>query len=77
MKIIPRNLLLLAAVASIVVAITAVTESETTAAGPTAADAERAVLARLADIQAAAQGLDADKVFSFVLENNAGAIAQN
>jgi ketosteroid isomerase-like protein len=77
MKIIPRNLLLLAAVASIVVAITAVTESETAPAASIPADAEKAVLARLADIQSAAQALDADKVFSFVMENNAGAIAQN
>jgi ketosteroid isomerase-like protein len=38
---------------------------------------EKAVLARLAEIQSAAQALDADKVFSFVLENDAGVLAQN
>jgi uncharacterized protein (TIGR02246 family) len=40
-------------------------------------DSQKAVLARLAQIQEAAQALDADKVFSFVLENDAGAVAQN
>jgi ketosteroid isomerase-like protein len=41
------------------------------------ADAQKAVLARLAEIQSAAQALDSDRVFSFVLENDAGALAQN
>jgi ketosteroid isomerase-like protein len=40
-------------------------------------EAQKAVLARLTEIQNAAQALDADKVFSFVLENDAGALAQN
>ncbi len=38
---------------------------------------QNAILARLAQIQTAAESLDADKVFSFVLENNEGALAQN
>ncbi len=37
----------------------------------------KAILARLAEIQNAAESLDADKVFSFVLENNEGALGQN
>lgn len=40
-------------------------------------DAQKAVLARLAEIQGAAQALDPDKVFSFVMENDTGALAQN
>jgi ketosteroid isomerase-like protein len=40
-------------------------------------DIETAILARLAEIQNAAQALDPDKVFSFVLENNKGALVQN
>ena len=40
-------------------------------------DVHKAVLARLAEIQNAAQALDPDKVFSFVLENDAGVLAQN
>jgi ketosteroid isomerase-like protein len=40
-------------------------------------DVEKTVLARLNEIQSAAQGLDADKVFSFVLENDQGALVQN
>lgn len=40
-------------------------------------EVQRAVLARLAEIQAAAEKLDPDKVFSFVMENDAGALAQN
>jgi ketosteroid isomerase-like protein len=43
----------------------------------TPAQVEKAVLARLAEIQNAAQALDPDKVFSFVLENDAGALVQN
>jgi ketosteroid isomerase-like protein len=43
----------------------------------TSADIQKAVVARLAEIQNAAQSLDPDKVFSFVLENDAGALAQN
>jgi len=43
----------------------------------TSPDVERAVLARLAEIQDAAQALDPDKVFSFVMENDNGALAQN
>jgi ketosteroid isomerase-like protein len=41
------------------------------------ADAQKAVLARLEEIQKAAQALDSDKVFSFVMENDEGALAQN
>jgi ketosteroid isomerase-like protein len=40
-------------------------------------DVQKAVLARLAEIQDAAQSLDVDKVFSFVMENDKGALAQN
>ncbi len=49
-------------------------QSSKNAASP---DIQKAVLARLAEIQAAAQALDPEKVFSFVLENDAGALAQN
>lgn len=38
---------------------------------------QQEVSARLKDIQNAAEALDPDKVFSFVLENNQGALAQN
>ena len=41
------------------------------------AEPEKAVLARLEEIQKAAQALDPDKVFSFVLENDKGALVQN
>jgi|WetSurMetagenome_2_1015567.scaffolds.fasta_scaffold171029_1 hypothetical protein len=40
-------------------------------------DIQKAVLARLAEIQNAAQALDPDKVFSYVLENDSGSLAQN
>jgi ketosteroid isomerase-like protein len=49
-------------------------QSSKSAASP---DVQKAVLARLAEIQNAAQALDADKVFSFVLDNDTGALAQN
>jgi ketosteroid isomerase-like protein len=44
---------------------------------PASPDAQKAIVARLAEIQAAAQALDPDKVFSFVMENDKGALAQN
>jgi ketosteroid isomerase-like protein len=40
-------------------------------------DPKKAVLARLAEIQSAAEALQPDKVFSFVMENDEGALAQN
>ncbi|TWT82688.1 hypothetical protein CA13_41510 [Planctomycetes bacterium CA13] len=39
--------------------------------------AEQAVQARLAEIQTAAESLDPEKVFSFVCENDKGALIQN
>jgi ketosteroid isomerase-like protein len=40
-------------------------------------EVQKAVLARLAEIQKGAEALDPEKVFSFVLENDAGVLAQN
>lgn len=39
--------------------------------------AKEAVLKRLAEIQTAAESLDSEKVFSFVLENDSGVLIQN
>lgn len=44
---------------------------------PVSRDVEKAVLTRLTEIQSAAQALDPEKVFSFVLENDKGSLAQN
>ena len=44
---------------------------------PSASSAEKQILNRLAQIQQAAEALDAEKVFSFVLENDQGALVQN
>ncbi len=44
---------------------------------PAPPDVEKAVLARLGEIQKAAEALDPDKVFSYVLENDNGALIQN
>lgn len=41
------------------------------------ADEEKAVARRLAEIQDAAQSLDPEKVFSFVMENDKGALVQD
>lgn len=66
------------ALASTFVIIAAITVSQGQSTKNSASpDVQKAVLARLADIQSAAQALDPDKVFSFVLENDAGALAQN
>ena len=66
------------AVVSALVIIAAATISQgQSGKGAAPPDVQKAVLARLAEIQNAAQALDADKVFSFVLDNDAGALAQN
>lgn len=73
----PRTILP-AALASAFVIIAAVFVSQGQSTKPPGSpDVQKAVLARLAEIQSAAQALDPDKVFSFVLENDAGALAQN
>ena len=78
MKMIPNKPTLMATAALTLVTIALVTESQTAPVGnPAQAVSEKAILARLNDIQTAAQALDADKVFSSVMENNSGAIAQN
>jgi ketosteroid isomerase-like protein len=41
------------------------------------ADVERAIRARLAEIQDAAQALDADQLFSYVAENDKGALVED
>jgi hypothetical protein len=66
-----------AALALIAVAIITITISRAQTNKTSAVPPEKAVLARLNDIQEAAQALDADKVFSFVLDNRSGALAQN
>ncbi|HWC61434.1 MAG TPA: nuclear transport factor 2 family protein [Verrucomicrobiae bacterium] len=76
MKPIPiRFFLAVAAFACVATAL--VTGSQTVAPTPKQSEVEKAILARLNEIQTAAQALDADKVFSFVMENNAGVVAQN
>lgn len=62
--------------AFVIIAAVAVSQGQSSKSS-TPPDVEKAVLARLAEIQSAAQALDPDKVFSFVLENDAGALAQN
>jgi hypothetical protein len=72
-----RKIIAVAIVSSLViVAAVAVSQGQSSksAAPP---DVKKAVLARLAEIQDAAQALDPDKVFSFVLENDSGALVQN
>jgi ketosteroid isomerase-like protein len=44
---------------------------------PTPNEVEKAIRSRLTEIQAAAEALDPDKVFSFVMENNRGSLIQN
>lgn len=44
---------------------------------PVPSDVEKAVLARLTEIQSAAQALEPYSVFSFVMENDKGALVQN
>jgi ketosteroid isomerase-like protein len=44
---------------------------------PTTNEVEKAIRSRLTEIQAAAEALDPNKVFSFVMENNQGSLIQN
>jgi ketosteroid isomerase-like protein len=62
--------------AFVIIAAAAVSQGQSTK-NSTSPDVQKAVLARLAEIQSAAEALDPDKVFSYVLENDAGALAQN
>ena len=62
--------------AGLLVAAVAVSQGQSSTSASAAA-VQKAVLARLAEIQDAAQTLDADKVFGFVMENDEGALAQN
>jgi hypothetical protein len=72
-----KKILIMAIVTSLVIiAAVAVSRGES-GNRATPPEVQKAVLARLAEIQEAAQALDPDKVFSFVLENNEGALAQN
>ena len=66
-----------AAVLSALVIIAAVAISQGQSRKSAPPEVQKAVLARMAEIQSAAEALDPDKVFSFVLENDAGALAQN
>jgi ketosteroid isomerase-like protein len=76
MKIIASKLNLLAVAAASSLVLMLATGSPPATAKPPA-DPEKAILARLGDMQNAAQAFDADKVFAFIMENNAGVIAQN
>ncbi len=75
MKLTLKTVASLAATVTVLIATaTAISHAQLNSAPP---QAEKAILTRLADIQKAAEALDADKVFSYVLENDSGALAQN
>jgi len=66
------------AVAAALLVLTFVTSSQGQSnQNPASPDVEKAVLARLTEVQSAAQALDPDLVFSFVLENDKGSLVQN
>ena len=66
------RILVLSGTAALIGAILLTLAQSTPSRGP-----ERAVLDRLKEIQSAAEALQPDTVFSFVMENNAGALAEN
>ena len=72
----PKNSTALLTTAVALLTLVAVTQAGSPKS-PASPETQKAILARLAEIQTAAQALDPDKVFSFVLENDAGALAQN
>ena len=71
-----KKILTAAAVVSVMIALLADSQ-KAPPSNVTSAEIEKTILARLNEIQTAAQALDADKVFSFVLDNDAGVVAQN
>ena len=73
----PRNTLAAAFVSASLIAVAVVVSHGQPGKNSASPDAPKAVLARLGEIQNAAQALDPDKVFSFVLENDQGALVQN
>ena len=74
----PRLRTIIIASLSILAVAVIVSVSQAQASKPAdSSEVEKKVLARLDEIQKAAQGLDADKVFSFVLDNDKGALVQN
>jgi ketosteroid isomerase-like protein len=70
-----KGLLLVTTMACLALAGAVVQSSESK--GTATADSEKAVLKTLERIQNAAEELNADKVFSYVLENDHGALIQN
>lgn len=72
-----RKIMTVAIVSSLVIIAAVAVSRGQSIKGSTPPDVQKAVLSRSAEIQDAAQALDPDKVFSFVLENDAGALAQN
>jgi len=77
MKIISIKLFL-AAAAVVSVMIALVTDSQKAPpSNAISAEIEKTILAQLNEIQTAAQALDAERVFTFVLDNETGVIAQN
>lgn len=72
-----RKIIATTVVSALVIIAAATISQGQSGKGAAPPDVQKAVLARLAEIQNAAQALDADKVFSFVLDNDAGALAQN
>lgn len=72
-----KELALVLVLASVLPVVTLLATDSPVAKSNPGPEAEKAVLSRLADIQKAAEGLDPEKVFSFVLENNKGALVQN
>ena len=72
-----RKIIATTVVSALVILAAATISQGQSGKGAASPDIQKAVLARLAEIQNAAQALDADKVFSFVLDNDAGALAQN
>lgn len=71
-----RTITVVIAPAFLIIAAVAVSQGQSSTSS-TSPEVQKAVLARLAEIQDAAQALDPDKVFSFVMENDNGALAQN
>jgi hypothetical protein len=71
-----KTIAVLWALAFSIIAAAAVSQDQSSGSSASP-DVQKAVLARLAEIQRAAQALDPDKIFSFVMENDKGALAQN
>lgn len=77
LRMISKNAMTVGCATALIITAMATVLRAQSSTSPVPPDVEKAVLNRLAEIQTAAQALDPDRVFSFVLENDKGSLVQD